>query len=603
MLALAGGVGCSHSTPYVNDNCRYKWSRGHLIRQAFLTCRIQSSRLQVDAFQEGSRVTVTTWKSGVIQDPVHGYIPFTPLERAIINHPITQRLRYVSQNGLAHLVFPEVRTSRFAHSLGCMHLASEFLVAFLRNTPHRSELESALNMWIQQKRPMRPLTPIAGILKDAALLASFEVSSELVAAITITDQSLRLAALFHDLGHLPCSHDFEYGLERYWGDLDSDARAVSPIRGLFEASGPRPLKIHERLGHDLAKLLLQQLTQRLDPQQSLAAELAFECAFEILESEPGDPKAGPSKSVSHWLHTLIDGDLDVDRCDFLLRDGRACSFEFAAYDLRRLIDCLTVVHDRARGFDTAIKPGGRAALESFLIGRYRLYQIGIRHHKVAQIGAAVRRCIAQILQNPPDDTVEQFMNDVGSVLELARGAAQDVAQRDALLNRFCTWDDVWWFKVMREQWRSRPGDRWLGLVCVRDPGPRSMWKRIEEFPFKNEIKEWNGALPPWDDAATQVQWKTLEQDLEHRGVLVLRHRFSPWTTDPNNPTESWLCVLQSDSPTDLVPATQFSPLIKGLAEIWAADIQVQAFKESDNIPVTSDEIADILDFRGRGGTP
>src|SRR5437016_6154119 len=75
----------------------------------------------------------TLGRSGRIADPVHGYVDFTPVERSVLSHAISQRLRYVSQNGLAHLVFPEARTSRFSHSLGAMHLASEFLKASLRN--------------------------------------------------------------------------------------------------------------------------------------------------------------------------------------------------------------------------------------------------------------------------------------------------------------------------------------------------------------------------------------------------------------------------------------------------------------------------------------
>lgn len=76
----------------------------------------------------------TSSKQYRISDPVHGYIALTYLESRVLNHRVAQRLRYISQNGLAHLVFPEARSSRFSHSLGTMHLASRFLAAVLRNT-------------------------------------------------------------------------------------------------------------------------------------------------------------------------------------------------------------------------------------------------------------------------------------------------------------------------------------------------------------------------------------------------------------------------------------------------------------------------------------
>src|SRR5690606_5457075 len=71
--------------------------------------------------------------TGRIRDPIHDYIPFTSIEHAIFSHRAAQRLRYVSQNGLAHLVYPEARGSRFSHALGSMHLASHFLSSALRN--------------------------------------------------------------------------------------------------------------------------------------------------------------------------------------------------------------------------------------------------------------------------------------------------------------------------------------------------------------------------------------------------------------------------------------------------------------------------------------
>jgi hypothetical protein len=83
---------------------------------------------------------------GRVRDPVHGYIPFTAIERAIFDDPVAQRLRYISQSGVAHLVYPEVRTSRFAHSLGAMHLASRFFASAIGDADDgtRQRLQVAL---------------------------------------------------------------------------------------------------------------------------------------------------------------------------------------------------------------------------------------------------------------------------------------------------------------------------------------------------------------------------------------------------------------------------------------------------------------------------
>jgi len=39
-----------------------------------------------------------------VRCPLHGSIPFDEAERAIIDHPLVQRLRYISQLGFAALV-------------------------------------------------------------------------------------------------------------------------------------------------------------------------------------------------------------------------------------------------------------------------------------------------------------------------------------------------------------------------------------------------------------------------------------------------------------------------------------------------------------------
>jgi uncharacterized protein len=77
-----------------------------------------------------------------------------------------QRLRYVRQLGLAHLVYPGATHSRFEHALGTYHLASRTISLL----SERGELES--------------------------------VSAD-------ERQQVRIAALLHDIGHYPFSHALE----------------------------------------------------------------------------------------------------------------------------------------------------------------------------------------------------------------------------------------------------------------------------------------------------------------------------------------------------------------------------------------------------------
>ena len=108
-----------------------------------------------------------------IYDAVHGFIRFDEYEKQLIDSLPFQRLRYINQLGMGYLVFPGATHKRFEHSLGVMDLSSKIYTRIC-----------------QYSRPdIFYLIPRKG---------SFEY--------TYWKKVLRLAALCHDLGHLPFSH-------------------------------------------------------------------------------------------------------------------------------------------------------------------------------------------------------------------------------------------------------------------------------------------------------------------------------------------------------------------------------------------------------------
>src|SRR5262245_19242643 len=113
-----------------------------------------------------------------IRDPIHGTIPVDDREKAVIDHRFFQRLRQVKQLGFADLAFPGATHTRYAHSLGAMHVATRlFDVLF----PDRFE---------DGPPPAdRPLV-------QGGTRARFR-------------QAVRLAVLFHDCGHAPPRHTTE----------------------------------------------------------------------------------------------------------------------------------------------------------------------------------------------------------------------------------------------------------------------------------------------------------------------------------------------------------------------------------------------------------
>jgi HD superfamily phosphohydrolase len=63
----------------------------------------------------------------VIKDSVHDYIEVSGVARDLLDTPALQRLRHITQLGTADYVYPAANHTRFEHSLGVYHLASEAL--------------------------------------------------------------------------------------------------------------------------------------------------------------------------------------------------------------------------------------------------------------------------------------------------------------------------------------------------------------------------------------------------------------------------------------------------------------------------------------------
>lgn len=101
-----------------------------------------------------------------IRDPLWNNIRIDGTFLRLADTPVVQRLRYVRQLGLAHLVYPGATHSRFEHALGAFHLTNRTLSR----------------------------------LSEAGMLAGIAADEPAVVAA---------AALLHDVGHYPFSHALE----------------------------------------------------------------------------------------------------------------------------------------------------------------------------------------------------------------------------------------------------------------------------------------------------------------------------------------------------------------------------------------------------------
>lgn len=95
----------------------------------------------------------------------------------------------------------------------------------------------------------------------------------------------------------------------------------------------------------------------------------------------GNPRSGRSLI---W-RSLIAGQLDADRADYLLRDSHHIGVAYGHFDLDRLIATLTVVLDpETSSPGVAVEEGGVHAAEALIIARYMMFtQVYFQHTRRA----------------------------------------------------------------------------------------------------------------------------------------------------------------------------------------------------------------------------
>lgn len=256
------------------------------------------------------------------RDPIHTFIRAESAERAVIDTPTFQRLRHIHQLSLSHLVYPGATHKRFEHCLGVMELAGrvyDVITDPANIHPSIREMEFVHDKTSEHWGPYRT--------------------------------SVRMAALCHDLGHLPFSHGPEDLLPAYKGDVQWTHEWVG----------------YQIIMSDEMKPLWKAL--HVDPQT--VAKLSIgpkECK-----------KFDTSIEFDLWetiLSEIVTGNaLGVDRMDYLLRDSHHAGVAYGKFDHYRLIDTIRILPKEEGSEEPflGIDHGGLPSAEQMLLARYFMF--------------------------------------------------------------------------------------------------------------------------------------------------------------------------------------------------------------------------------------
>ena len=297
------------------------------------------------------------------RDPVHGFIEISEDELKIVNSAPFQRLRNIHQLATTYLVYHGAEHTRFGHSIGVMHLTS---MAF------------------------------DSVIKKKPLLFSAD-ERENDCKVAWYRQILRIIGLTHDLGHAPFSHASE---ELFAPDVEHEDYTKLILQNTEIADCIRAIGTKFRSNYGEQYDITPELIWMIYEGKDITNEKYIFPDFLFLKS-------------------FMDGELDCDKMDYLLRDSLYCGVTYGKYDLNRFVSTLTAYkHDNQ--IQLAIERGGIQALEEFVLARYFMF-IQVYFHKTRRyLDKALVKSLKAVLPNGkyPEDIQEYLKWDDIRVLNL-----------------------------------------------------------------------------------------------------------------------------------------------------------------------------------------
>lgn len=298
-------------------------------------------------------------------DSVWGTIEINEGEIFVLNSPVLQRLRDIKQLGLADLLYSSANHTRFSHTLGVLQTAS--------------------SMWKQIERELQK----KGVTADKDI-----------------EQIIRLAAIFHDCGHMFCSH----ASERFFQNDISFSRhsEIEKVRNHFKKKLQIKPSLTEIISvlivcsegvHNLLSILdngFQNLEYNNNNQNIIKEKICC-----LILGFPYSKKTIPFAQI-------ISGQIDSDKLDYLKRDSHSTGVPVAV-DMSRVFQKLRMVQtkqeyqmlseaqeDAPQIYKLGIAPAAINTIDQLIISRYMMFENIYFHQKVLTAEEMLRYALRKL---------------------------------------------------------------------------------------------------------------------------------------------------------------------------------------------------------------
>jgi HD superfamily phosphohydrolase len=310
------------------------------------------SRYSKDYSWNGRIPELDPWQPDYVNTGSGPSAPYTKRVLEIFKHPAVRRLRSELQLGWVRDVYPGATHTRWSHTLGVFANVCSYFSALLSD----------------------PELPTARIILETG-----DIEHALV------------AALIHDVGQTAFGHDFEV--------INSTA---------FNHERLVPDLLHDK---SLSSMSLAEVIHKHWPRVDVDRVLRI-LGVEAARSKGNkDGGAPPALAVDGLARDMINGPIDADKLDYLMRDAAACGVPYGAgIDRGRFLKALTV--DVKQMLALAYRAKGAAAVESLLLARYQMYSAVYWHHTYRCIQAMLVQAVSTTFVRTMVPTVSSKVKDL-----------------------------------------------------------------------------------------------------------------------------------------------------------------------------------------------
>ena len=403
-----------------------------------------------------------------MNDSIHGMIALTEYERRIVSTIGFNRLHDVYQNSTVYLTFPSNRTKRFEHSIGTMKLCSDMFFQSLLNTtdPMLNEFFEAfdreyieiLDRLKQQKdvcedklgsRVPEELPQIElDRLRHSLIPNNIPDQYKVVHLILI--QSIRAAALLHDIGHPPFSHIVEFALKKVYLEykdksLTEEGNAKEFV-GIMSKYFEDNRKLHEQMGDEISEGILSKIIAAVtadgeEYDENLFALLVLESVSRIFAEE----------GAFKYLHRIIDSSLDGDRLDYVTRDVISSGKDSGKVEYSRIISDMQLIVEKGE-FYFCVPLKAVNSVEDFVKRRYNSYKEIIYHHRVIKTDFILEGIVKDLVRKFLNDTESKTRHDSVLIPFDISGLWFPLGDKKSAIkaNALSQWNDSWLLTVLRQ---------------------------------------------------------------------------------------------------------------------------------------------------------